>query len=324
MLNKYDYDAPVHGSSSSAHEHKTGDATAQLLDQCDALANTKLRLHGSAEHSRRLCIAVDDFGLDSDTCAAAISLSLQGRAQAISCMVGAPAWPKWAPQLQECDPNKTELGLHFDLTQYPLTMRPYVLGPLILSCWLRTISRVDIRAEIRAQLDAFEKLIGSSPAYVDGHQHVHQFPVVRDELLSELGQRYKGRLPWLRSTREYTRSSLGFLKTEGIDLKPRIIEALGASAFSREANRLGFRQNAHLLGVHGFRVDESNYLACVDRWLQVSEDGDLLMCHPSLGAHSQEAVDFRLKEYNVISGGQFGVLLAEHCIRLETMRNMLE
>lgn len=189
---------------------------------------------------------------------------------------------------------------------------------------VRLTSRVAIRAEIRAQLDAFEKLLGIPPAYVDGHQHVHQFPVVRDELLSELGQRYKERLPWLRSTLEYTRSSLGFLKTEGIDLKPRIIEALGASAFSRDANGLGFRQNAHLLGVHGFRGDESNYLACVDRWLHVSEDGDLLMCHPSLGAHSQDTVNFRLKEYNVMSGEQFGALLAKHCIRLETMRIMLE
>lgn len=324
MLNKYDYDAPVHSSSSSAHEHKTGDATAQLLDQCDALANTKLRLHGSAEHSRRLCIAVDDFGLDSDICAAAISLSLQGRAQAISCMVGAPAWPKWAPQLQECDTNKTELGLHFDLTEHPLTTRPYGLGPLILSCWLRTISAVAIRAEIRAQLDAFESRLGLHPAYIDGHQHVHQFPVIRDEVLAELQQRYGDRLPWLRNTKMYSRPAFGILDPRGIDLKPRIIEALGASALARKARSLGFRQNAHLLGVHSFRGDENNYLACVDRWLQVSGDGDLLMCHPSLSAHSRDAGDFRLKEYNVISGAQFGTLIAKHCVRLETMRDTLD
>lgn len=322
MLNKYDYDAPVHSGSSSAHEHKPGDATAPLLDQCDALANTKLRLHGSAEHSRRLCIAVDDFGLDSDICAAAISLSLQGRAQAISCMVGAPAWPKWAPQLQECDPNKTELGLHFDLTQHPLTMRPYGLGPLILSCWLRTISRAAIRAEIRAQLDAFEKLLGTPPAYVDGHQHVHQFPEVRDELFAELHLRYSDRLPWLRNTSIYSRAHGGALAFWGEYVKPRVIEALGASGFSRQARAKGFLQNTHLLGVHGFSGDDDHYLACADRWLQACEDGDLLMCHPSLGARSRDSDKFRLNEYKVISGSKFGELLIKYGIQLEPMSNM--
>ena len=49
-------------------------------------------MHGVAEHSRYLCIAVDDFGLHAGVCKAALQLAEIGRTQAISCMVGAPAW----------------------------------------------------------------------------------------------------------------------------------------------------------------------------------------------------------------------------------------
>ena len=98
------------------------------------------------------------------------------------------------------DCRLTETGLHLDFTQHPLLLQPQRMGPLIVRSWWRVLRPTEVRNEIRAQLDAFEHHTGRSPSYVDGHQHIHQVPVVRDVLLAELQTRYAGCLPWLRNT----------------------------------------------------------------------------------------------------------------------------
>lgn len=319
MLHKQHYDAPVHSGSSRAHQYEPGNASVQVPAKGGALADKKWLSHGHAEHSRSLCIAVDDFGLHPGVCVAALLLSRLGRAQAIGCMVGAPAWRQWAGELQQLDTRQTEIGLHLDLTQHPLRLQPRRLGSLILHSWLRTVKRTGIRTEIRAQLDAFEQLTGSPPSYVDGHQHVHQFPVVRDELLAELQLRYADRLPWLRNTAWYSSAHAGQPEPWRQTIKPRIIEALGAAALSRQALALGFRQNAHLLGVHDFSGDEASYLAWTRRWLEVCSSDDLLMCHPSLGTHAQDVLGSRIHEFAVLSGDAFGELIEKNGIRLEPL-----
>ena len=78
------------------------------------------------------------------------------------------------------------------------------------------IDTLRLRAEIEAQLDRFEDGVGHGPAHVDGHQHVHQLPGVREVLLSVLAGRYDV-LPWVRSTRACPEAGT----------KARVIEALG-------------------------------------------------------------------------------------------------
>ncbi|MCO5102602.1 MAG: ChbG/HpnK family deacetylase [Burkholderiaceae bacterium] len=267
---------------------------------------------------------MDDFGMHAGVCEAALLLAWQGRAQAIGCMVGAPAWAQWAPELEEIDARQTEIGLHLDLTQYPLLLPPHKLGPLILQSWLRTLDSSSVRSEICAQLDAFEQHTGRPPAYVDGHQHVHQFPVVRDELLAELQQRYAGCLPWLRNTARYSNARTATPTPWRQTLKPRIIETLGSAALARQAQTRGFRQNAHLLGVHDFNGDEGHYLECTRTWLGACRSGDLLMCHPSLGAQAQDPLgSSRQQEYRVLSGNTFGEWVQEAGIRLEPLSQTL-
>ncbi len=56
-----------------------------------------------------------------------------------------------------------------------------------------------MRAEIEAQIDAFEQATGRRPDFIDGHQHVHGLPGVRKALIAVLAARYaKGTQPWLR------------------------------------------------------------------------------------------------------------------------------
>ena len=308
--------------SSRADQHEPGNAPPQPagVESVDKGPCA----HEPAKHSRSLCIAVDDFGIHAGVCEAALLLARRGRAQAIGCMVGAPAWAQWAPKLDELDARQTEIGLHLDLTQHPLLLQPQRLGSLILRSWLRTLDRTRIRSEIRAQLDAFEQHTGRPPAYLDGHQHVHQFPVVRDELLAELQQRYAGCLPWLRNTARYSDAHTSTPTPWRQTLKPRIIETLGSAALARQAHARGFRQNAHLLGVHDFRGDEDSYQEWTRKWLTACQSGDLLMCHPSLGAQPQDPLDSsRQHEYQVLAGDTFGEWVRAAGIRLEPLGQTL-
>jgi predicted glycoside hydrolase/deacetylase ChbG (UPF0249 family) len=259
---------------------------------------------------RRLAICVDDFGLGAGVNQAVLALARQGRISATSCMAGAPQWRAGAPALRDVDPATLDVGLHLDLTEFPLDQRLRLpLRAWLARSHLRLVPRAALRAEIEAQLDAFEQALGRPPAHVDGHQHVHQLPVVRELLLAALEARYSGQRPWLRSTRR----SPG----EGFGSKAWLIETLGCAGLGRLATAKGYGQNGHLLGVYDFEGDAERYLALLGQWLRAAADGDLVMCHPATELVRGDAIaPARVWEYQVLSGPAFGALLAREGIRI--------
>ncbi len=48
------------------------------------------------------------------------------------------------------------------------------------------------------QLDLFEAALGYPPDHIDGHQHVHALPVVRQALIDVVARRYPVTPPMLR------------------------------------------------------------------------------------------------------------------------------
>lgn len=219
-------------------------------------------------------LCVDDVGLHDGVNAAAIALLEAGRATALSAMVGAPAWPSAAARLAEVDTHRADIGLHLDFTAYPRCAglrQP--LWAWLLTTHAGLADRASIRSEIEAQLDAFELGLGRGPDFVDGHQHVHQLPRVRDELIAVLQARYgAGQRPWLRNSRPRRR---------GVSVKAWVLDRLGGRALEALARERGFRQNRRLLGVSDFSADPARLQAQVSRWLRDASDSDLLMCHPS-------------------------------------------
>jgi len=149
---------------------------------------------------KQIAIVVDDFGEHATINAAALELARTGRISAISCMTGGPAWLRGAAALGEFERNHLDLGLHLDLTQYPLGRSAWQLADLIAMGVLRRLNRRLIRDQVERQCDAFEAAVGRPPDHVDGHQHVHQLPQVRELLVDTLYRRYNPR-PWLRETR---------------------------------------------------------------------------------------------------------------------------
>ncbi|MEO8279333.1 MAG: ChbG/HpnK family deacetylase [Ideonella sp.] len=267
-----------------------------------------------------ICICLDDFGLSAGINQAALQLAGQGRLQAVSCMVGAPFFKAGVAQLRQLGPIHIDIGLHLDLTEAPLlaASRRSLRG-LVIDSLLGRVDRQALREEIRMQLDTFEQTLGRPPDHVDGHQHVHQLPGVRDELLDELSLRSATVRPWLRSTRSAAQGGSWRAR-----FKPLVIEQLGDAALRAAAAKRGFRQNNHLLGVYDFQGGARAYVSQLERWLQVASPGDLLMCHAGLGEAADDPIaTARRAEFDVLSGRHFADLMAVRQIKLQPMSDIL-
>lgn len=272
--------------------------------------------------ARTICLCVDDFGMHSGVDSAALRLAEMGRVHAVSVLVGGKSWVASSPSLGGMHALGIDIGLHLDLTETPLLGGPHrTLRELILDSYLRRLDRRVIRAEIRAQFDAFEQAMGRGPAFIDGHQHVHQLPGVRSELLAELQARDRGSMPWIRSARPPHGRSSGVAEW----FKPRVIAWLGSGGLQSAARRRGYPQNRHLLGVYDFRGGHSRYRELLDKWFGSASDGDLLMCHPSQTLHESDPLGHaRQAEFEVLSGAEFDAALQRARLQLAPMSRILE
>ena len=302
---------PMHRRRGAADGDEKGDASARGG-----------AVHGAGKDSRTICICVDDFGLHAGINDAALRLAAQGWVHAIGCLVGSRAWTQEsATRLRALDASSIDIGLHLDFTECPLLPRSRrALPSMIAASLLRRLDTAAIRAEIQAQLDAFEQALGRGPAFVDGHQHVHQLPVVRQELLDELRDRYRTAMPWLRSTRGAQSADDDW----GSLIKRRSIEMLGTEALTTMARRMGFPQNHCLLGVYDFGGGTHRYRRLMSVWLRAAQNADLLMCHPSLRPRENDPLlEARHAEYQVLASVEFGTLLRAAGVALQSMSRIL-
>jgi chitin disaccharide deacetylase len=215
------------------------------------------------------------------------------------------------------------VGLHLDLTERPLnpaTRQP--VRRLIAQAYLRRLDQTALQAEVATQLDAFEEAMGCAPAYVDGHQHVHQLPEVRTVLLRELARRYPAGALWLRATRVPQNAAHLDARAR---FKSHVIAFLGARALSAMAQRQGLQQNAGLLGVYGFDGDAAQYRARLAAWLQAARHGDLLMCHAGKMAPQEQdpLAAVRQAELEVLASEGLEDVLNAARLRLAPMGQIL-
>lgn len=234
---------------------------------------------GVESASRRVALCVDDFGLKPQVNEAVARLVDAGVVTVVGCKGTGAAWTAGAALLRGSRRARIDVGLHLNLTQRLDGSGDDLMMPLpqlIAMSLLRALPEERLKRTVVHQLEAFEAAFGEPPDFVDGHQHVHQLPQVRQVLLQaleSLRQRHPGVRPWLR----YTGARGG-----GASLKHRVIEALGAHALRREARTRGHAMNRALLGVYGFDADEQQYRQRLETWLSEAQDGDLLMLHPAV------------------------------------------
>lgn len=258
---------------------------------------------------RRLILCADDYGASDAIDAGIVDLIERGRVTATACLVHSPRWPEAAQRLRALPPHSAALGLHLDLTEFGASARPW--RNVLFKSLRHGFDRAALRADIEAQCARFEDALGRTPDYVDGHQHVHQLPQVRQALLDVLGAR--GLKPWLRISRP------PWQPFERGGLKRTLVHWPGAHALSARAARLGLPTTDRLLGLYDLAGDDSLYLRLLTRWLRQIEERSALVCHPAARLDGADPLGHaRHTEYCVLAGAAFGHLLSSGRIALAT------
>lgn len=271
--------------------------------------NTTTHLAG-----KQIIVCADDFAQSAEIDAGIITLMEQGKLSATSCMTSSPRWQQAAKSITQNIRMKADIGLHLDFTHFNSS---YSLAALILLAEARGLSKQHLYLTINQQLDSFEESLGAAPDYVDGHQHVHQLPQIRDALLHTLAQRYHPHLPWIRIAKPPAQDGL----------KAIVISALGANAMTRQARKLGFKHSCFLLGVYGFTGNSKSYLANLGRWLRIAaqhtnSDIPVLMCHPAKQmasfshAHGDPIYSARINEFEIMNSERFATLLNQYDLKI--------
>jgi chitin disaccharide deacetylase len=252
--------------------------------------------------ARRWVVCADDFALDRGAIEATLALIKLGRVSATSVLVDSPNWKAAAPELKAVS-DRADVGLHLNLTEALAAGSSTWRLP---SLWLQSISRLlprwRVRDGVERQLDAFTDAFGRLPDFVDGHHHVHQLPVIRDQLIESLVARQAKVAPWLR---------VGLPAPGVSDKKARVIGMLGADALRQRARQAGFPTSRCLVGVYGFDLPRDAYLARVRQWLATGPEGTVFMCHPSTKASAKDPIGAaRRMELGVLAGEPYAGALA--------------
>lgn len=256
-----------------------------------------------------IIICADDFALNSGVSTAIAQLAEQGHISATSAMSLSPHWPEHAQWLKPLSQH-IDVGLHLDWTSPFAASAGHgcKLSTLMRHSLTGNIDKKQAQAVIEAQLDLFEAYWGTAPSHVDGHQHIHQFPIIRDALIQSMTARYPTESrPWLRISRP--------LKP-GMDIKSWVIWGMGAHALQRQAQQAGVPHSTWLTGIYGFSGDHSDYETRMNAWLaQVHrKQCVVLMCHPGqdVDDNRDEIGAARNVEFGFLSSAAFTTMLGKN------------
>ncbi|XP_007490458.1 carbohydrate deacetylase isoform X6 [Monodelphis domestica] len=147
----------------------------------------------------RLVVTGDDFGYCPRRDRGMVEAFVAGALSEVSLLVNGAAASSAAQLARR---HRIPAGLHANLSEgRPVSLSAgsgaSLLGPS--GCFLgktgfrEALAAGQVREELRAQLSRFRDLVGREPTHVDGHQHVHVLPGVRQvfaEVLREYGVRY--------------------------------------------------------------------------------------------------------------------------------------
>lgn len=250
--------------------------------------------------SRKLVLCADDFGQSAAISAGIVELIAKGRLSATSVMSESPYWPAAALELARVQ-QLADVGLHLNLTHpFPVASQVRSLGYWLVISNLRLLSRRRLAEIFMRQIDAFSRELGRLPDFIDGHQHVHAFPVIRSALTDAIAARWPAGVagPWLRTPERLV---------DGGDTPAKALVLRAACfGFARHASQHGLRVTPRFGGVYSLQPD-ADFAGKMRHWLRSAPDGTLLMCHP--GHAAADPADpihaAREREYHYLASPEF-------------------
>ena len=272
---------------------------------------------------RQIWLCADDYGISHSVNAAIRELILRGRINATSVMVAAPHFDRGeaaALDMLNSGAKRAALGLHVTLTApfkpmsegfAPLRHGHFLpLQKMMRAAIARRLQPERLVIEIATQVEAFAMAFGRLPDFIDGHQHVHLFPQVRDAVLKVAAEVAPN--AWVRQCGR-PRSARRLQ-----DRKELLLDVLSLG-FRRKARQLGVATNPAFAGAYDFK-GKPDFAAIFPRFLAGLPDGGLIMCHPGFVDAELKRLDplthQREREFTYFNSDEFPRLLAEHGVAL--------
>jgi predicted glycoside hydrolase/deacetylase ChbG (UPF0249 family) len=274
--------------------------------------------------ARRIWLCADDYGISASVDAAIRDLVVRGRINATSVMVVAPSFDRaqaHALDTLNAGGRRVAIGLHVTLTApyRPLSngFKPlrdgvfHSLDATLIRACLHGLTSAALVAEVAGQLRAFVDHFGRAPDFIDGHQHVHLFPQVRDTVL-EVARRDAPNA-WVRQCGRAPPLAYGIGDRKGLLLD------LLSRGFRRRAVAMGVRTNPAFAGTYDYG-ERANFAAMFPRFLERMPDGGLIMCHPGFVDAELQRLDplttLREQEYAYLIDDGVPDLLARQGVAL--------
>ena len=274
---------------------------------------------------RPIWLCADDYGISPAVSKAIRELVAQGRLNATTVMVGAPSFDRSQAEslkMLNAGARRVAIGLHVTLTGKfkPMTpgFRPtrhgtfLSLAEMMVRGRLGLLSRKRLTVEIATQLGAFVTQFGQLPDFIDGHQHVHLFPQVREALLDVMQE--TAPLAWVRQCGGVPTLPISFW-----DYKTRVLDALSGK-FRKLAARRDIVTNPAFAGVYDFIADTADFARLFPGFLRDLPPRSVVMCHPGFVDAELERLDplttQREREYAYLAGDGFPAVMQAYGVAL--------
>lgn len=268
---------------------------------------------------RPIWLCADDYGISPAVSQGIRELVERGRLNATSVMVAARSFNRSeadALTALNAGGRRVAIGLHVTLTgrfePMSTSYRPTRGGTFLeipetmVRGALRLLDRNSLAVEIATQLKAFITRFGRTPDFVDGHQHAHLFPQVRDAFIEVV--RDIAPQAWVRQC-----GTVASVPVARWDYKTRILNGLSAS-FRRLAEARGVATNPAFAGAYDFMAkDNADFGRLFPDFLRDLPAQSVVMCHPGFVDAELERLDplttQREREFAYLAGESFPVAL---------------
>lgn len=251
----------------------------------------------------RLVLCADDFGRSPAINEAILRLASSGVLTAVTAMVGEPHVREAAPALLNVE--GCEIGLHLTLTDALAPDADAALAPggilphcdrLAAMTLAGNAPLAAIGREIDRQFAAFADIFGRPPAFVDGHQHVHVLPGIRQLVLEATKRHSPG--AWVRSCEDRVTNMLA----RGGDRGRALRSAWLSRGVRRDAAACGLRTNDGFAGLYDLRSNRL-FAPRFDRFLgRGLGPNHLVICHPATTRDAGDPIAAaRVSEYRFLA-----------------------
>lgn len=262
--------------------------------------------------AKTVVLCADDFGLNSGVSEGILKLVRKKRLSAVSCMTNMPDFVSYGQQLLSLK-DQVKIGLHFNLTEGDLIVHPqkkcFSLSELLIKSHMHSVKLSFIAQEFLAQLEQFTGIMQRLPDFIDGHQHIHQFPVIRKVILDLYEQRLKDNGTSIRSV-------WPSINLPQYRLKAKVLHLTGGKALAQQLIKLNIPHNRYFSGIYDFAA-HANYRDLFRKWLCFTKENTLIMCHPGDGINTTDTIaPARFKELNYFLSDEFLSDCDEYHVRL--------